>query len=67
MQKFNPPERKDRKMFFEKVPDDLFLRFTQNLKMPAKNGGKTIFGKKWQMTGYYLWIKNFIEITRDLH
>ena len=27
-----------------------FLCFTQKFKMAAKNGGKTIFGKKWPMT-----------------
>ena len=35
-----------------------FLCFTQIFKMVTKNGGKTIFGKKWQMTTYTLWVKN---------
>ena len=34
-----------------------------NSKMAAKNGGKTILAKKWQMTAYTLGVQNFVGIA----
>ena len=41
----------------------LCLHFTQKFKMAAKNGGKTSFGKKCQITVYTLRAKIFAEIA----
>ena len=40
-----------------------FMYFTQIFKMPAKNGRKTIFGKKSQMTANTLRVNLFAEIA----
>ena len=39
-----------------------FWGFTQKLKIAAKKG-ENIFGKKFRMTTYTLWAKNFIKIA----
>ena len=43
---------------------NVFLRFTQKFKMTAKNGGKTIFGKKLpDDSADTLVVKNLAEIA----
>ena len=40
------------------------LSFMQKFKMTAKNGRKTFFGKKCQITVQTLWIKNFAPFLK---
>ena len=43
----------------------MFCTLCRNSRGPPKIVAKMILGKKWQMTAYILWFKNFVEIARS--